>query len=84
MLGGMVVADTANIMRAVNLAMPVSSTIAACHPGVINSIAVIKGLLRRSAIIGGRRCTRRFSGCNRWFGVFLFDEGDRGWCIWSR
>jgi hypothetical protein len=55
--GGMVMADTAKIMGALNLTMPVSSAVAANHPGVVNSIAIIKGLFRRSAIIGGGRCT---------------------------
>jgi hypothetical protein len=41
----MVVADTAEVMRAVDLTMPVSAAVAASHLGVINSIVVIKGLL---------------------------------------
>jgi hypothetical protein len=53
----MVVADTTEIAGAMDLMMPVSSAIAASHPGVINSVAVIKGLLRRSTIISGGRCT---------------------------
>jgi hypothetical protein len=42
---GMVVADTTEIAGAVDLAMPISSAIVASHCGVINSIAVMKGLL---------------------------------------
>jgi hypothetical protein len=80
----MVVADTTEIMGAVDLAKPISSAIAASHHGVINSITVMKGLLRRSTVISGGRCTRQFLGCNGWFGVFLFDERGRRWCVWSR
>jgi hypothetical protein len=50
---GMVMANTTEISRAVNLTMPVISTVVAGHPGVVNSIAVIKGFLRRSARVGG-------------------------------
>jgi hypothetical protein len=45
MLGGMVMANSAKITRTMDLTVPVSSAIAASHPGVINSVAVIKGLL---------------------------------------
>jgi hypothetical protein len=72
----MVVTNMTEISRAMDLVMPVSSAVVASHPGVVNSIMVIKGLLRRSAIVGGRRC-------NRWFGIFLFDERGRRWCVWS-
>jgi hypothetical protein len=45
MFGGMIVADVIEIVGAMDLTMPVSSAIAASHPGVINSVSVIKGLL---------------------------------------
>jgi hypothetical protein len=83
MFGGMVVANTTKIIGAMDLAMPVSSAIVTSHPGVVNSISVIKGLLRRSAVISGGECTQWFWGCNGWFGVFLFNERGRRWCIWS-
>jgi len=51
----MVVANTAKVSRAMNLTMPVSSAVAASHCGVVNSIAVVKGLLRRSSRVGGGR-----------------------------
>jgi hypothetical protein len=56
-LGGMVVADSAKVSRAMNLTMPVVSTVAASHSGVVNSVAVIKCLLRRSTRVGGGRWT---------------------------
>jgi hypothetical protein len=54
--GGMVMADMAEISRAMDLAMPISSAIMAHHGRVINSIAVMESLLRRSTVIGGGRC----------------------------
>jgi hypothetical protein len=81
MFRSMVVANTAEIMRAVNLVMPVSSTIAAGHPGVVNPVAIIECLLRKSTRVSGGRCVWWFQGCNRWFRVFLFNKRDRGWCI---
>jgi hypothetical protein len=80
---GMVMANTAKIMRAMNLVMPVSSTIMTGHSRVIDSIAVIKGLLRRSMRVGGGRCMEWFRRCNGWFGVFLFNKKGWGWCVWS-
>jgi hypothetical protein len=75
-LGGMIMANTAKITRAVDLTVSVSSTIAASHRGVVNSIAIVKNFLRRSIRVGGGRWARWFLGCNRWFGVFLFDKGE--------
>jgi hypothetical protein len=51
----MVVADAAEITRAVNLAMSVSSAIATGHSGIVNSVSVTEGLLRRSVRVSGRR-----------------------------
>jgi hypothetical protein len=53
----MVMTNTAKVSRAMNLTMPVSSAVAASHCGVVNSIAVAKGLLRRSTRVGGGRWT---------------------------
>jgi len=55
MFGGMVMANAAKVSRAMNLTMPVSSAVAASHCGVVNSIAVMEGLLRRSVRVGGGR-----------------------------
>jgi hypothetical protein len=79
----MVVANTTEISRAVNLMMPVVSAVAAGHSRVVNSIVVVKGLLRRSSGVGRGRWTQWFLGCNGWFGVFLFDKRGGGWCEWS-
>jgi hypothetical protein len=79
----MVMANTTEIARAVDLTVSVSSAIATGHCGVVNSISVTKGLLRRSARVGGRRWARWFRGCNIWLGVFLFDKRGRGWHEWS-
>jgi hypothetical protein len=49
-------ANTAEITRAMDLTMPVVSAVAAGHSGVVNPIAIIKGLLRRSMRVGGGRC----------------------------
>jgi hypothetical protein len=79
---GVIVANTTEIAGAMDLMMAVSSTIMTSHSGVVDSIAVIKGLLRRSMKVGGGRCMRWFWGCDGWFGVFLLDERGRGWCVW--
>jgi hypothetical protein len=55
-LRGMVVANTTEIAGTVDLAMAVSSTVTASHSGVVNSIAIIEGLLRRGMRVGGGRC----------------------------
>jgi hypothetical protein len=52
-LRGMVMADAAKIIGTVDLAMAVVSAITASHPGVVNSISVIKGFLRRGTRVGG-------------------------------
>jgi hypothetical protein len=80
----MVMANTAKIMRAVDLVMPVSSAIVTGHCGVVNSISVVKGFLRRGTRVGGRRWSRWFRGSDGWFRVFLFYEGDGRWCVWPR
>jgi hypothetical protein len=80
---GMVVANMAKIMRAMNLAMPVSSIVTAGHSRVVNSITVIKGLLRRSTRVSGGRYAGWFRGCAGWFGVFLFNKRGWRWCVWS-
>jgi hypothetical protein len=51
----MVMADATEITRAMDLAVSVSSAIAAGHSGIVNSVSVTKGLLRRSARVSGRR-----------------------------
>jgi hypothetical protein len=56
MLGGMVMANVTEILRAVDLTVPISSAIAASHRGVVYSISVVKGLLRRSVRVSGGRC----------------------------
>jgi hypothetical protein len=56
MFRGMVMADMAKIMGTVDLMMAIISTVTASHPRVVNSIVVIKGLLRRSTRISGGRC----------------------------
>jgi hypothetical protein len=43
MFRGMVMADVAKIARAVDLVVSISLAITTGHPGVVNSIAVIKG-----------------------------------------
>jgi hypothetical protein len=43
MFRGMVMADVAKIARAVDLVVSISLAITIGHPGVVNSIAVIKG-----------------------------------------
>jgi hypothetical protein len=45
MLGGMVMANMAEITRAVDLTVSISSAIVAGHHGVVNSVSVTKGLL---------------------------------------
>jgi hypothetical protein len=56
MFRGMIMAYPAKIARAVDLTMPVISAVSASHPGVVNSVSVIKGLLRRGTRIGRGRC----------------------------
>jgi hypothetical protein len=51
----MVITNTTEVSRAVNLTMPVVSAVATGYSGVVNSIAVIKGFLRGSTRVGGRR-----------------------------
>jgi hypothetical protein len=51
----MIMTDMTEILRAVNLTVPVVSTVAAHHSGIVNSIAVIKGFLRRSTRVSGGR-----------------------------
>jgi hypothetical protein len=53
MFRGMVVANTAKIMRAVDLV--VSMAIVTSHPRVVNPIAVVKGFLRRGTRFSGGR-----------------------------
>jgi hypothetical protein len=43
MFRGMVLANTAKVMRTMNLVVFISVAIVASHPGVVNSIVVIKG-----------------------------------------
>jgi hypothetical protein len=54
---GVVMANTAEVSRAVNLMMSVISAVVASHSGVVNSIVVIKDFFRRSTRVGGGRWT---------------------------
>jgi hypothetical protein len=77
MLRDVVMANTTEVVGAMDLTMTISSAVATGHLGVINSIAVIKGFLRRSTRVGGRGCDRRF----RVF--FLLHLGGRRRCVGS-
>jgi hypothetical protein len=76
MFKSMVMANTAEVAGTMDLAMAVSSAIMTSHSGIVNSIAVIQGFLRRGIRISRGRCTGGF-------GVFLFNEGGRRGCIGS-
>jgi hypothetical protein len=82
-LRSMVMANMTEIAGTMDLAMAVSSTITTSHPGVVNSVVIIEGLLRRSMRIGRGRYMGRFRGCDRWFRVLFFDERGRRRCIGS-
>jgi uncharacterized membrane protein len=76
MLRGMVVANTTEVAGTMDLAMAVSSAIVTSHLGVVDSVVIIEGLLRRSMRVGGRRCMGKFR-------IFLFNKRGRRRCIGS-
>jgi hypothetical protein len=71
----MVMANTTEVVGAMDLAMTISSAVMTSHTGVVNSISVIKGFLGRGTRVSGRRCNWRV----RVF--FLLNEGGRRRCI---
>jgi hypothetical protein len=72
---GMVMADTTKIVGVMDLAMAVSSTVTTSHLGVVNSVFVIKGFLRRGTRVSGRGCNGRFRF------LFFFNERGRRRCV---
>jgi hypothetical protein len=84
MFRGMDMANSTEIVGTMDLAVAVSSTVMTSHSGVVNSIVIVEGLLRRSMRVSGGRCTGWFRRCDGWFGVFFFNERGWRWCVWSR
>jgi hypothetical protein len=76
MLRDMVMTNTTEVVGAVDLAVSVPFAVTTSHPGVVNSIAVIKGFFRWSMRVGGR-------GYNGGFRIFLFNERSRRGCVRS-
>jgi hypothetical protein len=76
MFRSMVVANTTEIAGTMDLAMSISFTIAAGHPGVINSVSIIKGFFGWGTRVSRRRC-------DGWFRVFLLNKRGWGWCVGS-